>query len=445
MDTIFAQCSAHGKAGVAVFRLSGPKTIMALEQLLGISVDQLEPRKLYFRNIYNPQGKQQIDESMVVFFRGNASFTGEDSAEIHTHGSLAVIKLLNEVLTKLPGLRLAEPGEFARRAFLNGKMDLTAAEGLADLIDSETELQHRQAIKQLGRGLEKIYDGWRAQLLSLISLLEAYIDFPDEDIPEETLNQVGVLIEKLIQEVQEHLNDNNRGERLRSGLKLAILGKPNVGKSSLLNYLVKRDLAIVSDIAGTTRDIIEGHLDIGGYPIILQDTAGIHDRTTDIIEQEGINRAKKISQNSDIKIVMYDSSEPINNNDYFSDIIDDNTIILLNKIDLCKTKSPNQIHGKVPIKVSVKNQIGLKSILNQIVLISDKIARPSETPQITRARHRTQLKKALEYLSNVSMDNDLVLVTEDIRMTIRAISNITGKITVDEILGEIFSNFCIGK
>ena len=445
MDTIFAQCSAHGKAGVAVFRLSGPKTIIALEQLLGISIDQLEPRKLYFRNIYNPQGKQQIDESMVVFFRGNASFTGEDSAEIHTHGSLAVIKLLNEVLTKLPGLRLAEPGEFARRAFLNGKMDLTAAEGLADLIDSETELQHRQAIKQLGGGLEKIYDGWRAQLLSLISLLEAYIDFPDEDIPEETLNQVGVLIEKLIQEVQEHLNDNNRGERLRSGLKLAILGKPNVGKSSLLNYLVKRDLAIVSDIAGTTRDIIEGHLDIGGYPIILQDTAGIHDRTTDIIEQEGINRAKKISQNSDIKIVMYDSSDLINNNDYFSDIIDDNTIILLNKIDLCKTKSPSQIHGKVPVKVSVKNQIGLKSILNQIVLISDKIARPSETPQITRVRHRAQLEKALEYLSNVSMDNDLVLVTEDIRMTIRAISNITGKITVDEILGEIFSNFCIGK
>ncbi len=445
MDTIFAQCSAHGKAGVAVFRLSGPKTIMALEQLLGTSVDQLEPRKLYFRNIYNPQNKQQIDESMVVFFRGNASFTGEDSAEIHTHGSLAVIKLLNEVLTKLPGLRLAEPGEFARRAFLNGKMDLTAAEGLADLIDSETELQHRQAIKQLGGGLEKIYDRWRTQLLSLISLLEAYIDFPDEDIPEETLTQVGVLIEKLIQEMQEHLNDNNRGERLRSGLKLAILGKPNVGKSSLLNYFVKRDVAIVSDIAGTTRDIIEGHLDIGGYPIILQDTAGIHDRTTDTIEQEGIDRAKKISQSSDIKIVMYDSSEPINNNNYFSDIIDDNTIILLNKIDLCKTKSPSQIHGKVPIKVSIKNQVGLKSILNQIILISDKIARPSETPQITRARHRAQLEKALEYLSNVSMDNDLVLVTEDIRMTIRAISNITGKITVDEILGEIFSNFCIGK
>jgi tRNA modification GTPase len=445
MNTIFAQCSAHGKAGVAVFRLSGPKTVMALEQLLGTGIDQLEPRKLYFRNIYDPQSKQQIDESMVVFFLGNASFTGEDSAEIHTHGSLAVIKLLNEALTRLPDLRLAEPGEFARRAFLNGKMDLTAAEGLADLIDSETEFQHKQAIKQLGGGLEKIYDKWRTQLLDLISLLEAYIDFPDEDIPEETLQQVDDLIQKLIQEIKEHLNDNNRGERLRNGLKLTISGKPNVGKSSLLNYLMHRDAAIVSSIAGTTRDIIETHIDIAGYPIILQDTAGIHEKTTDIIEQEGITRSKTALQNSDIKIVIYDASSPLTKPDYFSDIIDDNTIILLNKIDLCKTKTPSQIHGKTPIKVSIKNQIGLKNILNQIVLISDKIAKPAEASQITRARHRIQLEKALEYLSNFSLDNDLVLVTEDIRMTIRAISNITGKITVDEILGEIFSNFCIGK
>ena len=445
MNTIFAQCSAHGKAGVAVFRLSGPKTVMALEQLLGTGINQLEPRKLYFRNIYDPQSKQQIDESMVVFFRGNISFTGEDSAEIYTHGSLAVITLLNEALTRLPDLRLAEPGEFARRAFLNGKMDLTAAEGLADLINSETEFQHKQAIKQLGGGLEKIYDRWRVQLLNLISLLEAYIDFPDEDIPEETLQRVDDLIQKLIQEIKKHLNDNNRGERLRNGLKLTISGKPNVGKSSLLNYLMHRDAAIVSSISGTTRDIIETHIDIAGYPIILQDTAGIHEETTNIIEQEGIRRTKKALQNSDIKIVIYDASSSLISPDYFSNIIDDNTIILLNKIDLCKTKIPSQIHGKVPIKVSIKNQIGLKNMLNQIVLISDKIAKPTEASQITRARHRIQLEKALEYLSNFSLDNDLVLVTEDIRMTIRAISNITGKITVDEILGEIFSNFCIGK
>ncbi|MDP4709088.1 MAG: tRNA uridine-5-carboxymethylaminomethyl(34) synthesis GTPase MnmE [Rickettsiaceae bacterium] len=445
MDTIFAQCSAHGKAGVAVFRISGPNTITILGQLIRGQAEQLEPRKLYFRNIFNPHNQQQIDESMVVFFSKNSSFTGEDSAEIHTHGSLAVIKLLNETLTKLPEIRLAEAGEFAKRAFLNGKIDLTAAEGLADLIDSETELQHRQAIKQLGGGLEKIYEQWRMQLLKLISLLEAYIDFPDEDIPEETLQQVGKLIEKIAEEIKEHLNDNNRGERLRSGLKLTILGKPNVGKSSLLNYLMHRELAIVSNIAGTTRDIIEGHLDIGGYPIIIQDTAGIHQDTTDIIEQEGMERAKKASLNSDIKIIIYDASTPLDNNDYFTEIIDDNTIILLNKIDLCEKTLPKEIQGKTPLSISLKKQDGLKELLNQIIIISERIARPSEAPQITRARHRAQLEQALEYLSTFSLDNDLVLITEDIRMTIRAISNITGKITVDEILGEIFSNFCIGK
>ncbi len=456
MDTIFAQCSAHGKAGVAVFRISGPKTTTILEKLVD-DAQTFEPRKLYFRKIYNPYTKQQIDESMVVLFRGSSSFTGEDSAEIHTHGSLAVIKLLYATLTKMPDIRLAEAGEFAKRSFLNGKMDLTAAEGLADLIDSETELQHRQAIKQMGGGLEKIYDKWRKQLLELISLLEAYIDFPDEEIPEETLEQVKELIKKLTNEIKEHLNDNNRGERLRTGLKLAILGRPNVGKSSLLNYLMNRDIAIVSNIAGTTRDVIEGHIDIGGYPIILQDTAGIHKNTKDIIEREGIKRAYKISNDSDIKIIIYDCSKYDYSkhkieNDEFKNIIDDNTIILLNKIDLCKNQTSlhqnnllQQIRGKKPIQISIKNQSGLDELLNEIIKISENIAKPSESPQITRSRHRAQLEQALEYLSNFSLDNDLILITEDIRMTIRAISNITGKITVDEILGEIFSNFCIGK
>ena len=206
-----------------------------------------------------------------------------------------------------------------------------------------------------------------------------------------------------------------------------------------------RDVAIVSDISGTTRDIIEGHLDIGGYPIILQDTAGIHEQTDDLIEQEGIDRAKRALMESDIKIILYDATKGQEDNDYFADLIDDNTIIMVNKIDLCEEELPKIIHGKDPILVSIKNQDGLLDILDQITLISNKIARPSELPQITRARHRAQLEQALEYLSDFSMDNDLVLVAEDIRMTIRSISNITGKITVDEILGEIFSSFCIGK
>ena len=445
MNSIFAQCTAPGKAGVAVFRLSGPESLMALEQLIAQKVDKLEPRKLYFRKIYNPKTKEQIDEAMVVYFIGESSFTGETSVEIHTHGSLAVIKQMNQILSSIDGLRLAEPGEFAKRSFINGKMDLTAAEGLADLIDAETELQHKQAIRQLGGGLERIYDAWRQELLSLISLLEAYIDFPDEDIPDETLKQVATKIDNLISEIKNHLNDNNRGERLRDGLKLAIIGKPNVGKSSLLNFLMKREVAIVSDIAGTTRDVLEGHLDIGGYPIILQDTAGIHTETKDLIEQKGIEKAKQVFQNSDIKIIIYDATEKSHKNDDFADLVDENTIVLLNKIDLSKSKIANDLDKRGSLSISVKQNIGLDKLVDRIIEVAENIAKPSDTPQITRARHRSQLEQAITYLTNFSLDDDLVLVTEDIRMTIRSLSNITGKVSVDEILGEIFSNFCIGK
>jgi tRNA modification GTPase len=445
MNTIFAQCTAPGKAGVAVFRLSGPESLMVLEQLISQPVEELKPRELYFRKVYNPKTSELVDETMVVYFKDQSSFTGEDSVEIHTHGSLAVIKQMNQILSSIKDVRLAEAGEFAKRSFLNGKMDLTAAEGLADLIDAETDLQHRQAIRQLGGGLEKIYNSWRQELLSLISLLEAYIDFPDEDIPEETLQQVADKIKALIDEINNHLNDNNRGERLRDGLKLAIIGKPNVGKSSLLNFLMKRDVAIVSDIAGTTRDVLEGHIDIGGYPIILQDTAGIHNKTADVIEKEGIKKAKNVFQNSDIKIIIYDATKMNDKDDYFKDLIDQNTIIILNKTDLPNSESVKNSHALKPIFTSIKNQEGLDELLDNIISIAENIAKPSDSPQITRARHRAELTKAAEHLSNFTLNDDLVLITEDIRMTIRSLSNITGKITVDEILGEIFSNFCIGK
>ena len=445
MNTIFAQASAPGKAGVSVFRISGPTALQSLTRLVCQTNPKFEPRKLYFRKIYNPKNHQQIDDALVVFFKGTSSFTGEDSVEIYTHGSIAVIKMMHQVLASLEDVRIAEPGEFAKRAFLNGKIDLTSAEGLADLIEAETALQLSQAIGQLGGGLEKIYEGWRLELLKIISLVEAYIDFPDEDIPEETINAVRQLVDRITNEIEIHLNDNHRGERLRSGIKLAIIGHPNVGKSSLLNYLMKREIAIVSNIAGTTRDVVEGHLDIGGYPIILQDTAGIHDHTEDIIEQEGINRAWNAAKNSDIKIILYDASRMNDLNEYFKDIIDANTIIVFNKIDLVSGALLQNIHGHKSINVSIKNEQGLNEIIAEIVSIADKIARPSQSPQITRARHRSQLQTALEYMSNFSLNDDLVLAAEDLRMTMRAISNITGKITVDEILGEIFSNFCIGK
>ncbi|MCP5369353.1 MAG: tRNA uridine-5-carboxymethylaminomethyl(34) synthesis GTPase MnmE [Rickettsiaceae bacterium] len=441
-NTIFAQCSAPGKAGVAIFRVSGPFALNSLSKLITHDYKMLEPRKLYLRKIYIPQKQKLIDEAMVVYFSGNASFTGEDSVEIYTHGSLAVIKLLHQALASMEDVRIAEPGEFAKRAFLNGKMDLTSAEGLADLIEAETELQHKQAIAQLGGALERIYENWRKTILKLISLMEAYIDFPDENIPDSVINEVEEKIHYLINEIKIHLDDNNRGERLRSGIKLAIIGKPNAGKSSLINYIMRRELAIVSNIAGTTRDIIEGYIDIGGYPIILQDTAGINLTSEDIIEQKGISKAWHAAFNADIKILIIDAtSNYVEDIKIFEDIIDQNTIILLNKIDL----DHKSVIDKRIIQVSIKQSIGLENIYNNIIAIAEKIAAPSDNAQLTRSRHRGQLETAVENLTKFSINDDLVLATEDLRMTARAISNITGKITVEEILGEIFSSFCIGK
>jgi tRNA modification GTPase len=450
MNTIFAQSSGVGKAGVAVYRLSGPNSITALEKLINSSVSKMKPRSMYFRKIFHPTTYDQIDEAMVVYFNKGSSFTGEESVEIHVHGSLAVIKLLNQALLAIDDLRLAEPGEFTKRAFLNGKFDLTAAEGLADLIEAETELQHKQAIRQLGGGLEEIYNNWRTDLLKIMALLEAYIDFPDEEIPDGVLRDTKANIDHLCEQIKSHLNDNNRGERLRSGLKLAIIGAPNVGKSSLMNYLLKREAAIVSSIAGTTRDIIEGHLDIGGYPIILQDTAGIHANSKDEIEQIGIGKAKKALEEADIKIMMYDGSDAViarersdrgNLAKGKASLREDDptNIIIFNKMDLAPIDTPGILN------ISVKTGENIDKLMAKIAEIAAKLANPSQNPQITRERHRAQLAKALESLQAFDMDNDLVLAAEEIRMTIRYLSNITGVISVDEILGEIFSNFCIGK
>lgn len=443
MKTIFAQSSRPGKAGVAVFRISGPNSMFALNKLLINDDAKISPKIMYYKKIYDPQSKELIDHAMLVYFKSPASFTGEDVVELYTHGSIAIAKMLQSALLNIEGLRLAEPGEFTRRAFLNGKFDLTSAEGLADLIEAETMWQHKQAIKQMNGELEKLYDKWREKLLTTISLLEAYIDFPDEDIPEEVLTRVLIIIEELKNTITNHLNDNRRGELLRNGLKLIILGAPNVGKSSLLNFLMQRDVAIVSDIAGTTRDIIEGHLDIGGYPIIVQDTAGIRSKSNDLIEQEGINRAIKSAQFSDIKIIMIDASKP----DYsgIESLIDDKTILVINKIDLSDGYEDQVIKYKEPIRISLKDNVGLNLLLKGIENIANNIAGHLDSPQITRERQRYQLEQALKYLANCNIKEDLVLATEDIRMTIRALSCITGKITVDEIIGEIFSNFCIGK
>ncbi|ABE04118.1 tRNA uridine(34) 5-carboxymethylaminomethyl synthesis GTPase MnmE [Rickettsia bellii] len=445
METIFAQSSSFGKAGVAVFRVSGTKSLEVLKLLTGKS--NFKPRFMYYQKLTSPESNDLIDNAMVVYFKAPNSFTGEDVVEIHTHGSKAISIMLTNALLNIPGVRLAEAGEFTKRAFLNNKFDLTAAEGIADLINAETIMQHKQAIRQAGGALEELYNSWRSQLLRIISLLEAYIDFPDEDIPESVLKDVTNTHKTLINTISEYLNDNRKGELLRSGLKLAIIGPPNAGKSSLLNFLMRRDIAIVSNIAGTTRDIIEGHLDIGGYPIILQDTAGIRGESNDVIEQEGIKRAIDSAKKADIKIVMFDA-ETLDSavNEDITGLIDENTIVIINKIDLIPENRIFNIENKYRcLKVSIKNNIALPSILKNIEEIAENMAGFTETPYITNERHRHHLKQALVYLKDFNLDNDLVLATEDIRMTMRRIGAITGIIDVEEILGEIFKNFCIGK
>lgn len=475
-NTIFAHSSGRGKSGVAIFRISGPESGKLAEEITGKRLDDFKPRYLHYCKIYDPFSGKLIDEGMVVYFKNGSSFTGEDALEIHLHGSLAVIQLMHKTLFKLDYLRQAEAGEFTKRAFLNGKFDLTSAEGIADLIDAETEMQHQQAIRQLGGGLHKLYESWRQDLITIMAMIEAYIDFPDEEIPEEAIDRANRLINSLRDKITDHLKDNRNGERLRGGLKLAIMGRPNVGKSSLLNYLMQRDIAIVSEIAGTTRDVIEGHLDIGGYPIILQDTAGIR-ISDDKIEQLGINKAKEIQEEADIKIIVLDIEKDKYIPEEFIPLIDLNTLIIINKADLVgsadlskafdkglmidhlydkarakgEARGEDEAGGKKDILMdnmiftSTKNKQGLDRLLVKITSIAENIASPSENPQITRQRHRMQLEKASKALEQFSLSGDLVMAAEDLRMTIRYLSNITGDITVEEILGEIFSSFCIGK
>lgn len=443
--TIFAQSSAKGKAGVAVFRISGSLSLLIVERLCGKF--NIVPRKVYYRTIRCYITSQVIDKALIVYFQGEHSFTGEDVVEIHTHGSVAVAKMLTRSILECDGVRLAEPGEFAKRAFLNGKMDLTMAEGLVDLIESETLMQHKQAIRQMGGELEKLYSHWRGMLIKILSFVEGYIDFPDEEIPQSVLREAKSIINNLTQEISNHLGDARKGEVLRHGIVLAITGETNTGKSSLLNYLTMREAAIVSDIPGTTRDVIEAHLDIGGYPIIVRDTAGIRE-SNDPIEQEGIKRSLLAFKNSDIRILMIDATNMNSVNQTIAHLLNDvYTILVINKIDLVNYRYDcSRLPCDKPIvAISLLKQVGLDRLMAEIVSYAEKIADPGNVPAITRERYRNSLNQALELLQLVNLENDLVLAAEDLRMAIRYLEHITGKIKIDDILAEIFASFCIGK
>lgn len=432
--TIFALATAPGKAGVAIIRISGPKAHNCLVPLTKKTIPKV--RQATLRELYHPITNQLIDQAIILTYSSPNSFTGEDIVELNIHGSRAVINILLEVLASFDDFRLAEPGEFSKRAFLNGKMDLTAAEGLADLIEAETLVQQQQAVRQATGELAKLYDQWKKKIIRALAFLEAYIDFPEEDIPDSVTEEICDIVKSMKNTLIHHLNDKSRGEIIRRGIYVTILGSPNVGKSSLLNYLAKRDVAIVSNIEGTTRDIIEVNLDLGGYPVTISDTAGIRE-TNDLIEQEGVNRAFKNAKIADIKIIML-TAENHKNSEILS-LVDDNTIVLINKID----QQPLEI--KNAISISIHKNIGLDLFLKKLTnLVNDKFS-PTSDPLITRQRHRYYLNLCLENLFQFNIENELELSCEDLRLAARALGEVVGNIDVETILDEVFINFCIGK
>lgn len=444
-QTIYALSTAPGRAGVAVIRISGPQAGDALLALIGGVLPR--PRSASLRKLRAEDG-MLLDEGMVLWFPRPHSFTGEDVVELQVHGGRAVLAALFEALARLPGLRLAEPGEFSRRAFENGKLDLTEAEGLGDLINAETEAQRKQALRQMQGALGQLYEGWRNQLTRALAHLEADIDFPDEDLPAGVAAEVMPQIARLREEIAAHLADNRRGERLRDGLMVAILGAPNVGKSSLLNALSNREAAIVSEIPGTTRDVIEVHLDLGGYPVILADTAGLRD-SADRIESEGVARALKRAEAADLKLVVLDATKKSVPKETLA-LIDTDAIVVANKTDAASIPAGYEVNGRPVLGVSVRNGAGMSALLD--ALEKDVVARIGMTGSatLTRARHREALTDCVAALDRFLTGNGRnnpapELAAEDVRLAARALGRITGRIDVEDLLDVIFRDFCIGK
>lgn len=444
-QTIYALSSAPGRAGVAVIRLSGPQAADALETLIGGNLPRA--RNASLRKLRDETGAL-LDEGMVLWFPAPHSFTGEDVVELQVHGGRAVLSAIFAALAKLPGLRLAEPGEFSRRAFEHGKLDLTAAEGLGDLINAETEAQRRQALRQMQGALGQLYEGWRNQLVRALAHLEADIDFPDEDLPEGVAAEVKPQIARLREEIAAHLNDRQRGERLRDGLMVAIVGAPNVGKSSLLNAVAKREAAIVSDIPGTTRDVIEVHLDLGGYPVVLADTAGLRE-SADAIESEGVARALKRAESADLKIVVLDATRKTVPKDTEA-LIDGDAIVVANKADATAVLAGWEINGRSVLPISVRTNTGMGALLD--LLEKEVVERIGLTGSatLTRARHREALTDCIAALDRFLRGSErhntsAELAAEDVRLAARALGRITGRIDVEDLLDVIFRDFCIGK
>ena len=497
-DTIFALATPAGRSGVAVFRISGLRAAEVLQTLTAraLPAARVAVKRRFYSSVastpspqpLSPVGEGRlssaggrgaspklgdvvaargvetpsplggvgrgegeatedsriaIDDGLVIYFAAPASFTGEDVVELHTHGGPAIIAAMAAALQQL-GLRLAEPGEFTRRAFDHGKLDLVEIEGLADLIAAETEAQRRQALRQAEGELSKLYEDWRGALISALARIEAAIDFPDEDLPDGLMLLIDETMQVLSENIEQHLADGHRGEMLREGLSVAILGAPNVGKSSLLNRLAGRDAAIVSARAGTTRDVIEVKLDLDGYPVLIADTAGLRE-SPDEIEQEGVRRALARAEHADLKLIVFDGATWPDFDPTVAGQIDAEAIVVLNKAELAKRPWDAVIAGRKLLPVSAATGAGIEALVTALTDKAAKALSPGAQPALTRLRHRAALERCLGALKRGLQAPVVELKAEDLRVSVQALGRITGRVEVDDVLDLIFREFCIGK
>jgi tRNA modification GTPase len=441
---IYALSSGPGISGIAVIRISGDKTSEILEKLTGKEIPK--PRVATLRKINKINTSELIDEGIILWFPGPESYTGEDMAEIQVHGSKAVIDALHATISEIKNCRLAEPGEFTKLAFQNGKINLLKAESIADLISSETEIQRQQAIKIMNGKSADEFNFLRKKLLKILSYVEAKIDFPDEDLPNDILKEIKKSSDDVLKNIKKILNDQKVGERIREGFKIAILGPTNAGKSSLLNHLSNRDVAIVSEIAGTTRDVIETHLNIDGYPVIVSDTAGIRDSKNEI-EKKGIKLSLNRAEEADLKLVVVDAKN-LEFTDVLEGLLDQNAILVINKADLLEGDINPEIKKLKHVLISIKKNLNINELISKIKNNLKNKFITSDDILITRERHRQHLEQCLEHLNNFNKKNeveDFDKAAEDLRLATRHLGMIVGKVDVEEILGSIFNDFCIGK
>ncbi len=442
--TIYALSTGPGISGIAVIRVSGPEAALVIKTLTG--KEPPKTRIATLRKVFKINTSELIDEGIILWFPGPNSYTGEDMAEIQVHGSKAVIDALQSSISQIENCRLAEPGEFTKLAFQNGKINLLKAESIADLISAETEIQRQQAIKIMAGKSSDKFIFLRNRLLKILSHIEAKIDFPDEDLSNDILTEIKKNANEVLEAIKKILDDQKVGERIREGFKIAIIGPTNVGKSSLLNHLANRDLAIVSEIAGTTRDVIETHLNIDGYPVVLFDTAGIRAAKNEI-ERKGIKLAFEKAENADLKLVLIDA-QTLDFNRIFKDLMDENAILVINKSDLLKIDLNSEIKRFEHVLISIKSNLNIDKL---ILKIKNKLKNKFITSAdilITRERHRQHLEQCSGHLKNFiqkSEEEYFDKAAEDLRLATRELGMIVGKVDVEEILTSIFNDFCIGK